>query len=183
MTGPFLGKIVDARGPRPLLIAAFILLLSGYSGIRGIFDAGIGEGKDLSTLRLIILVLCSFFTGIGGHAGVLSALNTTVKNFPDHLVGLTTPFILPSVSHAPPAGRHCRCRHVWFWALSILLFVYLAHTLPRKHIGLFTCTRARHCDSYDLWVLLCADYSPSLAWDNCGRGRILEQLSTVGYVR
>jgi hypothetical protein len=104
MTGPFLGKIVDARGPRPLLISAFILLLSGYSGIRGIFDAGLGEGKDLSTLRLIILVLCSFFSGVGGHAGMISALNTTAKNFPDHLASPTKPFILPQrVSH-PSSG-------------------------------------------------------------------------------
>lgn len=94
MSGPFWGKIVDAKGPRPLLIAAFILLLSGYSGIRGIFDAGLGEGKDLSTLRLIILVLCSFFSGVGGHAGMASAMNTTAKNFPDHMVSLATPCIL-----------------------------------------------------------------------------------------
>ena len=100
MSGPFLGKIVDARGPRPLLVAAFILLLSGYSGIRGIFDAGLGEGKDLGTFRLIILVLCSFFSGVGGHAGMASAMNTTAKNFPDHLVSPTTPHILPQcVSH------------------------------------------------------------------------------------
>src|SRR5229473_959866 len=107
MSGPFWGKIVDARGPRPLLISAFILLLSGYSGIRGIFDAGLGEGKDLSTLRLMILVFCSFISGVGGHAGMASAMNTTAKNFPDHLVSPNTPYIL-SVSHTRIAGRHRR---------------------------------------------------------------------------
>jgi MFS family permease len=101
MSGPFLGKIVDARGPRPLLIAAFILLLSSYSGIRGIFDAGLGKGEDLSTLRLIILVLCSCFSGVGGHAGMASAMNTTAKNFPDHLVSPTTPYILPPYVSPP----------------------------------------------------------------------------------
>ena len=93
ISGPFLGKIVDAKGPRPLLITAFILLLSGYSGIRGIFDAGLGEEKELSTLRLIILVLCSFLSGVGGHAGMASAMNTTAKNFPDHMVSPITPYI------------------------------------------------------------------------------------------
>jgi len=95
MSGPILGIIVDARGPRPLLIASFIFLLSGYSGIRGIFDAGLGKGEVLSRLRLVLLVLCSFISGVGGHAGMASAMNTTAKNFPDNLVSPTTPDILP----------------------------------------------------------------------------------------
>ena len=95
MSGPVLGRIVDTRGPRPLLIAAFLLLLSGYSGIRGIFDAGLGEEKELSRVRLMLLVLCSFISGVGGHAGMASAMNTTAKNFPDNLVSPTTPDILP----------------------------------------------------------------------------------------
>ena len=181
MSGPFWGKIVDARGPRPLLISAFILLLSGYSGIRGIFDAGLGEGKDLSTLRLMILVFCSFISGVGGHAGMASAMNTTAKNFPDHLVSPNTPYIL-SVSHTRIAGRHRRSRHVRIWTLSILLFVDFAHTLPWQYIGFSTCTRAGHINSHDLWVFLCADYSPSIVWSNCSRGWILGQLSAIGYV-
>jgi hypothetical protein len=104
MSGPFLGKIVDARGPRPLLIAAFIFLLSGYSGIRGIFDAGLGEGRDLSTLHLTTLVVCSFLSGAGGNAGMASAMNTTAKNFPDHLVSFTTPYILPQQVSHPSSG-------------------------------------------------------------------------------
>lgn len=111
MSGPFLGKIVDARGPRPLLIAAFILLLSGYSGIRGIFDAGLGEGKDLSTLRLIILVLCSCFSGVGGHAGMASAMNTTAKNFPDHLRAVTVGLVMSG------------------FGLSAFFFSSISHTL------------------------------------------------------
>jgi MFS family permease len=95
MSGPILGRIVDKRGPRPLLIAAFILLLCGYSGIRGIFDAGLGKEEDLSRVHMIILVLCSLISGVGGHAGMASAMNTTAKNFPDNLVSPTTPDILP----------------------------------------------------------------------------------------
>jgi MFS family permease len=91
MSGPVLGRIVDSKGPRPLLIAAFIFLLSGYSGIRGIFDAGLGKGEELSRLRFVLIVLCSFLSGVGGHAGMASAMNTTAKNFPDKLVSPTTP--------------------------------------------------------------------------------------------
>lgn len=88
LTGPFLGKIVDARGPRLLLIGAFISLLSGYSGIRGIYDAGLGEAAELSRVRFVLLVICSFITGVGGHAGMASAMNTTAKSFPDNFVSL-----------------------------------------------------------------------------------------------
>lgn len=111
MSGPYLGQIVDTRGPRPLLIAAFILLLSGYTGIRGIFDAGLGGGKDLSTLRLIILVLCSFFSGVGGHAGMASAMNTTAKNFPDHLRAVTVGLVMSG------------------FGLSAFFFSSISHTL------------------------------------------------------
>jgi hypothetical protein len=91
MSGPVLGRIVDTKGPRPLLIAAFIFLLSGYTGIRGIFDAGLGKEEELSRLRFVLIVMCSFLSGVGGHAGMASAMNTTAKNFPDKLVSPTTP--------------------------------------------------------------------------------------------
>jgi MFS family permease len=88
LTGPFLGKIVDAKGPRPLLIAAFVVLLTGYSGIRSIFDAGLGEGTELSRVHFVILIFCSFITGLGSHAAMSSAMNTTAKSFPDSFVSL-----------------------------------------------------------------------------------------------
>ena len=90
LTGPFLGKIVDARGPRPLLIAAFVVLLAGYSGIRGIFDAGLGEETELSRVHFVILIFCSFITGLGSHAAMSSAMNTTAKSFPDTFVSHAT---------------------------------------------------------------------------------------------
>jgi len=95
LTGPFLGKVVDARGPRLLLIGAFISLLSGYSGIRGIYDAGLGEATELSQVRFVLLTICSFITGVGGHAGMASAMNTTAKSFPDNFVSLTNLHVLP----------------------------------------------------------------------------------------
>jgi len=95
LTGPILGKIVDARGPRLLLIGAFISLLSGYSGIRGIYDAGLGEATQLSRVRFVLLVTCSFITGAGGHSGMASAMNTTAKSFPDNFVSLTNLHVLP----------------------------------------------------------------------------------------
>ena len=92
-----MGKIVDARGPRLLLIAAFILLLAGYSGIRDIFDAGLDNAAELSRVRLFLLVLCSFITGVGGHAGMASAMNTTARSFPDN-------FVSPAALHTLPTS-------------------------------------------------------------------------------
>jgi MFS family permease len=89
LSGLFWGRIGDSRGPRPLLVGAFIFLLAGYSGIRTIFDAGLGEAQELSQLRLVLLVMCSLFTGSGGNAGMLSAINATAKSFPDQFVRST----------------------------------------------------------------------------------------------
>jgi len=80
------GKIVDSRGPRPLLVSAFFLLLCGYIGIRRLFDGGLDDADHLSRARLVLLVLCGFCTGLGGCAGMISAMNTSAKTFPDKAV-------------------------------------------------------------------------------------------------
>ena len=85
-SGLFWGPLCDARGPRPLLVGAFAFLLTGYTGIRGLFDAGLENAAKLSQPRLVLLVMCSLFTGVGGGAGMLSAINATAKSFPDYLV-------------------------------------------------------------------------------------------------
>jgi len=94
MSGPFLGKIADTRSPRLLLTVGFISLLSGYTGIRGIFDMGLGEATELSRPRLVLLILCSFITGIGANASMATAMNTTAKNFPDHLRAMAVSFVM-----------------------------------------------------------------------------------------
>jgi hypothetical protein len=89
MSGLVWGRIGDSKGPRPLLVGPFIFLLTGYSGIRTPFDAGLGEARELSQLRLVLLVMCSLFTGTSGNAGMLSAINAKAKSFPDQFVRST----------------------------------------------------------------------------------------------
>ncbi|TFK35096.1 major facilitator superfamily domain-containing protein [Crucibulum laeve] len=115
-SGPIWGRIVDTRGPRILLVGAFLLLLSGYSGIRHMFNAGLPEGaKTLSAFSFWLLVTCSYMTGAGGNGGLTSSVNATAKTFPDHARASTTglvisgfglsAFLFSTISHVAYAGN------------------------------------------------------------------------------
>ncbi|KAF5352104.1 hypothetical protein D9757_013761 [Collybiopsis confluens] len=81
-------RVVDARGPKSLLLSGFILLLIGYSGIQQIYNAGLPENTTtLSVPMLVLLIACSFMTGVGGNGGLAAAINTTAKSFPDKVRG------------------------------------------------------------------------------------------------
>jgi MFS family permease len=85
--GPIWGRLVDMRGPRILLVSAFLLLLTGYSGMRHIFDSGAPtSATTISTFTFCLLVACSYMTGAGGSAGLTSSVNATAKTFPDKAV-------------------------------------------------------------------------------------------------
>jgi hypothetical protein len=86
-SGPYRGRTVDSRGPRIPLGSAFLLLLTGYSGIRIIFDSGIPSGTHtISTFTACVPVACAYMIGSAGHAGLTSAINATTKTFPDKAV-------------------------------------------------------------------------------------------------
>ncbi|KZP22070.1 hypothetical protein FIBSPDRAFT_1043780 [Athelia psychrophila] len=91
-TGPFLGRTADTRGPRPLMVGSFMLLLCGYLGIRTIFDMG-SLGTYL-TVMFSLLVLFTFMTGAGGNAGLVSSVNATANSFPDRARATTTGIII-----------------------------------------------------------------------------------------
>ncbi|OCH93252.1 MFS general substrate transporter [Obba rivulosa] len=94
-TAPFLGRLADAKGPRILLIMAFICLSTGYLGMRHFYDAGLSdEASSLSWLSLCLLVLCGFLTGVGGNGGLTSAMNTNAKSWPERLRGTANGIVL-----------------------------------------------------------------------------------------
>ena len=86
-SGPVWGKIVDSRGPRILLVCSFLFLLGGYSGMRYLYDTGLpSDVEHLSIIAFCTLVLFSYLTGAGGNGGLVSAVNSTAKTFPDKAV-------------------------------------------------------------------------------------------------
>ncbi|KAJ7470410.1 major facilitator superfamily domain-containing protein [Mycena latifolia] len=93
-SGPFWGRIVDARGPRIPLAFSFVFLFLGYAGIRHFYDTGVPPESTLSSLSMGLLIACSFMTGAGGNAGFTGAINSTAKSFPDKARATTTGLVL-----------------------------------------------------------------------------------------
>ncbi|KZP11884.1 MFS general substrate transporter [Athelia psychrophila] len=91
-TGPFLGRTADTRGPRPLMVGSFVLLLCGYLGIRTIFDMGSSGTHPM--VMFWLLVLFTFMTGAGGNAGLVSSVNATANSFPDRARATTTGIVI-----------------------------------------------------------------------------------------
>ena len=91
-TAPIWGGIVDRKGPRIMMVIAFFSLLAGYLGIRHFYDGGLAEGEGISILSFCSLVFFAFLTGIGGNGGLVGALNTTAKSWPDRAVGILPAF-------------------------------------------------------------------------------------------
>ncbi|KAH7881863.1 major facilitator superfamily domain-containing protein [Phlebopus sp. FC_14] len=93
-SGPVWGRIVDLKGSRIPLIGAFVCLLFGYSGIKRMYDDGVGDGATVSTFHFAVLVACGFMTGLGGNAGLAASVNTTARSFPDTARATTTGLVL-----------------------------------------------------------------------------------------
>jgi len=85
-SAPFLGKLADSRGPRLSLAVSFVLLLAGYLGIKGVYDASEDNTEPAKGGTLFILILFGFITGVGSDAGYCATLNTVAKSFPNKIV-------------------------------------------------------------------------------------------------
>ena len=84
---------MDSRGPRILLASGFVCLLSGYSGIKYLYDSGLApDALSASAITFYALLFCSFLTGVGSAAGFTSSVNSTAKTFPDRAVCISLTF-------------------------------------------------------------------------------------------
>ncbi|KAI4521246.1 MFS general substrate transporter [Schizophyllum commune Loenen D] len=89
-SAPLWGKLVDARGPKPGFICAFVLLLVGYMGIKILYDAGVvADG-----IIFAALIFCGAATGAGGNAGNSSGVNAVARSFPDRARATATGLVL-----------------------------------------------------------------------------------------
>jgi hypothetical protein len=77
---------VTSVSPHSLLILASVFLFAGYIGLRSYFDAGPSSEEVLPLFSLIVMSTFSFMTGTGGSAGLIAAVNSTAKSFPERLV-------------------------------------------------------------------------------------------------
>ena len=78
---------MDSRGPRILLACGFVFLLSGYSGIKYIYDSGLApDASSAPPIVFYALIFCSFLTGVGSAGGFSGSVNSTAKTFPDRAV-------------------------------------------------------------------------------------------------
>ena len=68
-------------------LAAILLLLTGYYGIRHIYDLGLScDQLSIPYTTFILLVLFRFAMGSRSNVGFASAVNSTAKSFPDTAV-------------------------------------------------------------------------------------------------
>jgi MFS family permease len=118
---PFLGKLADSTGPRICLSIAFVLLLTGYLGIMGVYDAFQDNLEPVGGGTLFKVMLSELITGIGSTAGYSASLNVVVKSFPDKIVSstpesvtLTMLTLLSNIEDDRVGFLPCRCRIIGF---------------------------------------------------------------------
>lgn len=129
--GPIWGRIVDSRGPRILLACSFVLLLSGYSGIKYVYDSGLApDASSAPAIVFYALLFCSFLTGVGSAGGFSSSVNSTAKTFPDRAVCILSRFCKAFITHySMTASIHDRSGNIWLWTIGLSLLDYIPYTL------------------------------------------------------
>ena len=140
--------------PLSLLVAASILLFTGYTGLRRYFDAGPSNDGNLPLFSLIAMSVFSFMTGVGGNAGLTSATNATAKSFPDYMVGCDSRVILPFQLTLPclTARNDGGFGSFRFWAICFRFFYPRTTVFPRKYLIIPPISLPRYIFARRHWV-------------------------------
>ncbi|GAA6017273.1 hypothetical protein JCM10207_003674 [Rhodosporidiobolus poonsookiae] len=81
LSSPFIGRLVDRRGPVPPLLFAAVSLFSGYLLIRSFYDGAESGAGLFASLGVPGLVFAELLTGVGSTAGLSAAGNTVAKSY------------------------------------------------------------------------------------------------------
>ncbi|GAA5855572.1 hypothetical protein JCM9279_005124 [Rhodotorula babjevae] len=81
LSSPFIGRIVDRRGPKPTLVLAAIALTGGYLVIRAFYEGGDDKHGPYARFGVPGLIAAELLTGIGSTAGLSSAGNSVARSF------------------------------------------------------------------------------------------------------
>ena len=130
-SGPLWGRIVDSRGPRILLACSFVFLLSGYSGIKYLYDSGLApDASSAPAIVFYALIFCSFLTGIGSSGGFASSVNSTAKTFPDRAVCILWRWCKAFITHYfMTASIHDWSGNIWLWTIGLSFLNYISYAL------------------------------------------------------
>ena len=153
-SAPFVGKLADSRGPRLSLTLSFALLLVGYLGIKGVYDASEGNTEPAGGGTLFTLIIFGLLSGIGSTAGYFAALNTVAKSFPNKIVS-PNPDLLQHHAH-PLLDAANDCDGNSCFRLRIISFCFFydrTHDLPRKYFRFPTHTGARDSRPDGPWLV------------------------------
>jgi MFS family permease len=156
-SAPFVGKLADSRGPRLSLTLSFFLLLTGYLGIRAVYDASEDNAKPAGGGTLFALILFEFLSGMGSDAGYFSALKTVARSFPNKIVSLSSgstrsTTLTPLLDVADDCDRDNRFR---LRIVSLYLFYDSTDDLPWEHFRLLAHASTRDGLPDGSWLVLC----------------------------
>ena len=160
---PFVGKLADSRGPRLSLAISFVLLLAGYLGTKGVYDASEDNTEPAKGETLFALILFGLLSGIGSNAGYSAALNTVAKSFPSKIVssnfGPTTLIILTALLDIEDDCD--RDRYLWFRVVGFRFFYDRSYDLSGKHFRFLAHSSSRDGHPDDTRLVLYASLSIS----------------------
>ena len=154
-SAPFLGKLADSRGPRLSLALSFVLLLTGYLGIKGVYDASEDNTERANGGTLFLLILFGLITGIGSDAGYCATLNTVAKSFPNKIVSsISRPMMLTVLTMPLDIESHRDGdRYLRLWIIGFPFFCDRPHDLPREHFRFLAHSGDRDGYPDDTWLV------------------------------
>ena len=133
-----------------------MLLLTGYLGIKGVYDSSEDNTEPAGGGTLFTLILFGFLSGIGSNAGYSAALNTVAKSFPNEIVSHNFgPMALTMLITLLDIENDCNGNYfLRLWIIGICFFYDRARDLSRKHFRFLAHPSGRDGRPDGAWLVL-----------------------------